>query len=486
MASSGRLIRHARRLLGSGATPIPLRSDPLAGHDPHFDLFGGVAAGFNASADEVLLAGPAGTGKTLANLLRVYWTARTYPGARVLIARKTRESLTESVLVTWERDVLGPGHPILTTRPILRRVRQSYAFPNGSAVVVGGLDKPDKILSSEWDLVYVAEATELGLVDWETLGGRLRSGAVPYQRVVADCNPTTPHHWLYKRCRAGVCALVPTTHQDNPRFYDRAVGRWTPDGERYLARLGLMTGARRDRFLKGLWVAAEGVVYAYDAAVHLLPAGWEAPREWPRVWGIDWGKTAPTVLGVWAVDSEGRMYLVREVYQTRLRPDVLGRRAKGWVESGAEPPPRAIVCDHDTLRLGFQEQFEAASGLSLTLADKADRDKGIEECQARFDVQDDGKPRIFFADGCRDHEADRTLVDAGRPAAGVEELVGYVWDADSLRDEPVAENDHFCDEMRYVARWVGQNLGGLAGGNPYGADYSAAPDARLPAALRGW
>ena len=98
--------------------------------------------------------------------------------------------------------------------------------------------------------------------------------------------------------------------------YDRTAQRWTPDGESYLARLGLMTGARRDRFLKGLWVAAEGVVYAYDAAVHLLPAGWEAPREWPRVWGIDWGKTAPTVLGVWAVDPDGRMYLVREVYQT--------------------------------------------------------------------------------------------------------------------------------------------------------------------------
>ncbi|HVK09432.1 MAG TPA: hypothetical protein VM597_11710 [Gemmataceae bacterium] len=59
------------------------------------------------------------------------------------------------------------------------------------------------------------------------------------------------------------------------------------------------------------------------------------------------------------------MYLVCEVYQTRLGPDVLGRRARGWMESGAEPAPRAIVCDHDTLRLRFQEQFEAASGLAL-------------------------------------------------------------------------------------------------------------------------
>ena len=81
------------------------------------------------------------------------------------------------------------------------------------------------------------------------------------------------------------------------------------------ARLERMTGARRDRFLNGLWVAAEGVVYDYRAeappAGHLLATDFVAPRDWPRVWGIDWGKTAPTVLAVWAVDPEGRMYHTR-------------------------------------------------------------------------------------------------------------------------------------------------------------------------------
>lgn len=384
----------------------------------------------------------------------MYWVCRKYPGARVLIVRKTRESLTESVLVTWERDVLGPCHPILTRNPILRRVRQSYRFPNGSGVVLGGMDKPDKVLSSEFDLIYCPEATDLAIVDWETLGGRLRAGRVPYQQLIADCNPTTPHHWLYKRCVSGACQLVTTTHQDNPRYYDRAAGAWTPAGAQYLARLERMTGARRDRFLKGLWVAAEGVIYDYDPARHLLPRGYPIPREWPRVWGIDWGKTAPTVLGVWAIDTEGRMYLTREVYKTRLRPDVLGRRAREWVESGLEPRPRAIVCDHDTAREGYQDGFERASGLVLELADKADRKKGIEACQARFDPGADARPRVFFVESAREHPADRFLADAGEPTCGVEELVVYVWDANFLADEPIAERDHFCDQMRYVCRFV--------------------------------
>lgn len=411
---------------------------------PGFNFYGDNAAAYNSREPEVLLCGSAGSGKSLAWLVKIATICDFHPGARCLIVRKTRESLTESILVTWERDVLGPHHPVLTKSPTLRRVRQSYRFPNGSEVVCGGMDKPDKVLSSEWDLCYCPEATDLELVDWETLGGRLRAGVVPFQQLAADCNPTTPHHFLYKRQLAGLCKLYTSQHKDNPRYWDRIKEEWTPEGVRYMARLERMTGARRDRFLLGKWVAAEGVVYEYDARVHLLPTGWIAPREWPRVWGIDWGKTSPTVLGVWAVDPDGRMYATREVYKTRLRPDVLGRHVKEWISTGAEPIPRVIVCDHDTANEGYQENFERESGLSLQLADKADRKKGIEACQSRFDVADDGKPRIFFAPRACEHVPDSFLVDNGKPTCGLEEIVGYVYDPDFLADEPIAENDHFC------------------------------------------
>lgn len=436
-----------------------------------YAFFSDNARAFNSKEPEILLAGAAGTGKSLTFLAKILTLCDRYPGCRVLIVRKTRESLTESVLVTWERDVLGPDHPVLTKTPTLRRVRQSYRFANRSTVVVGGMDKPDKVLSSEWDFVYCPEATDLTLVDWETLGGRLRAGVVPFQQLAGDCNPTTPHHFLYKRQAANLCRLYTSRHEDNPRYYDRVRKQWTPAGLAYLARLERMTGARRDRFLKGLWVAAEGVVYDYVAqpppAGHLLPSAFVAPVEWPRVWGIDWGKTAPTVLLVFAVDPEGRLYHTREVYKTRLRPDVLGRRAREWIESGAEPVPRAIVCDHDEER---KADFERASGLTVSLADKADRSKGIEAMQARFDRAADGRARIFFREGAREHPADQFLSDLGKPASCLEELVGYVWDEDFLADEPVADNDHAMDAGRYVCRWVDTHLVGLNDDYTPGAD----------------
>ncbi len=435
----------------------PKQNDPLTDHDPHFELRGGNLDGYESRDDELLLAGPAGTGKSLANLLRCYHAARDYPGARILIVRKTRESLTESVLVTWERDILGPTHPVLTKRPVIRRVRQSYTFPNRSEVVIGGIDKPGKILSSEYDLIYCPEATDLTVDDWETLGGRLRAARVPYQQIIADCNPTTPHHWLYKRFQAGALRLIPTTHKDNPRYWDAAAGDWTPLGNQYLARLGRMTGTRRDRFLIGAWVAAEGVVYAFDVDIHQLGAEWEPPRSWPRVWGIDWGKSSPTSLVLFAIDPTGRMYHYREVYQTHLRADKLGEWAKAEIDSGREPVPHGVVCDHD---LDAKADFELTSKLSLNMAEKADRKEGIQAMQERFDVQDDGKPRIYFRVQALAHEPDRGLVEAGKPTCAIEEVVAYVWDEDFLKDEPIEDNDHSMDACRYCVRYANRNFPG--------------------------
>ncbi len=426
------------------------------------ELRGANTLAYESREPEVLLSGPAGTGKTATWLFKILTICDYHPGSRILIVRKTRESLTESVLVTWERDVLGLDHEILVTNPVLRRVRQSYRFPNRSEVVVGGIDKPGKILSSEYDMVYAPEATELDLEDWETLGSRLRAGIVPFQQLAADCNPTSPHSWLYKRQAAGQMTMYTSTHDQNPRYYDRDRGEWTKAGEQYLARLDRMTGARRDRFLKGLWVAAEGVVYAYDEKIHLLSQDWSPNSDakgWRRVWAIDWGKTSPTVLAFVAVDPESRMYCYRELYQTHLRPDQLGKWAKEQINLGNEPMPVAIVCDHDPER---KELFEKASGLSLRLADKTDRDKGIEAMQSRFDLADDGLPRIFFKGDSREtlrgKEPDRVLVDAGLPTSALEEVVAYCWDPDFVEDCPQSNNDHAMDAVRYACRHVDRFL----------------------------
>jgi hypothetical protein len=45
--------------------------------------------------------------------------------------------------------------------------------------MIGGMDKPTKIMSSEYDFIYVQEAIELTETDWENLTTRLRNGRCP-------------------------------------------------------------------------------------------------------------------------------------------------------------------------------------------------------------------------------------------------------------------------------------------------------------------
>src|SRR5690242_4994968 len=100
---------------------------------------------FYSKAPELVLSGPAGTGKSRACLEKLHLCALKYAGMRGLIIRKTRESLSEAALVTYEDKVLHEYDPIKDGPR--RNFRQAYHYPNRSAIVVGGLDKPGKIMS---------------------------------------------------------------------------------------------------------------------------------------------------------------------------------------------------------------------------------------------------------------------------------------------------------------------------------------------------
>lgn len=95
---------------------------------------------------EILLEGPAGTGKTFTMLLRIVYLAEKYPGARFLLCRKVRKDMTDSILVTLERDVLSGRDDEILEGPG-REHRHSYRFQNGSELVLGGLSEVEGTFS---------------------------------------------------------------------------------------------------------------------------------------------------------------------------------------------------------------------------------------------------------------------------------------------------------------------------------------------------
>lgn len=226
------------------------------------ELRGNNRVAFDSTAREVILSGPAGTGKSRAWLTKAHYAASKYGGARILLLRKTRESMTDSTLVTFERDVLGDGHP-LTYGPS-REGRHSYQYGNGSEIVVAGMkqsgkDMTAKIMSTDYDMILVFEAIEFQLVEWERLLTRLRSGVMPYQQLGGDCNPGAPSHWIWSRKLSGRIEFLESEHKDNPKWYNGT--DWTAAGKDYLATLDLLTGYTRDRLKGGKWVQATGVIF---------------------------------------------------------------------------------------------------------------------------------------------------------------------------------------------------------------------------------
>lgn len=391
---------------------------------------------------EVVMSGPAGTGKSVACLFKLHLCAEAVPGLRALIVRKTRESLTEAGLVTFERFVLPEGHP--AREGAQRKLRQAYSYPNGSQIVVGGLDKPAKVMSTEYDLIYVQEAIESSEDAWEALTTRLRHGKLPYQQLLADTNPDSPRHWLKRRCDAGKTLLIESRHEDNPILWDAGAKAWTERGVNYIAKLDGLTGPRKQRLRHGRWVQAEGVVYeGWNPAVHLIDR-FDIPPDWPRVLSVDFGFTNPFVAQWWAVDPDGRLYRYREIYRTtRLVED----HARQIAElSDGEPPFAAVICDHDAEGRATLEKY---LGVATTPAIKAAGNKkpGLQAVQARLRAAGDGKPRLFLLRDSID-ERDPELEERKAPCCTEEEFDAYVWDP--KREEPIKKNDHGMDALRYL------------------------------------
>ena len=139
-----------------------------------FECFGGARELWRYQGPEVILSGPYETGKTYAALYKLHTLLAKYPKARGLMVRKTYKSLVASAVVSYEQKVLPhpPDHPDCPVSRYGGERPEFYDYPNGSRLLLGGMDNADKFLSAEFDYIYVNQAEELSLDDWEKLTGR--------------------------------------------------------------------------------------------------------------------------------------------------------------------------------------------------------------------------------------------------------------------------------------------------------------------------
>ena len=413
-------------------------------------FYGGAREFWRYQGQEVILSGPYETGKTMATLTKLHALLCKYPGCQALMVRKTYKSLVQSAVVTYEKKILPypPGHPKCGIRKIGGIHPEFYDYPNGSRIVLTGLDNADKALSAEYDYIYINQAEEVALDAYEKLVGRTtgRAGNAPYPQVMADCNPGPPTHWILSRKSL---KMFEQRHEHNPRLFDQTTGEITEQGKRTMAVLDSLTGLRKKRGRHGLWVAAEGQVYdTFDPAIHVIPR-FEIPPEWPRYRAIDFGFTNPFVCSWWAEDSDGRLYRYREIYMSKRTVKVHAAQINQLSEG-----ERIIftVADHDA-----EDRATLRENGIVTIGAKKEISVGLQAVEERLLVQPDGKPRIFFLEDSlveADPELYREYPGDLYPIDTVQEFSSYVWpegaDGKKKKEQPVDAFNHGMDTLRYM------------------------------------
>lgn len=289
-------------------------------------IVGANAEAFNSRLPELILSGPAGCGKTFALLHKVQNIALSFPDLRIALVRKTRVSMNTSTLETWESEIYPK--PYLTN--INRGSRSEYRYPNGSVVSVFGMDSPDKLLGSRWDLIYVNEGTELTEDEWDQLGSRLLRHKGPFNQLIGDCNPpkTGKDHWMWKRYERGATKIMFSDHSLNPSVTDE-------DKQ----RLASLRPDLKRRFSDGSWDAIpdEGGLWKAEWFKYLdvMPVG----GKWARGWDIAAGtsknadETAGCLMGICDVDGKKGVVVIADVHSGQWAPNARNEQIRMRAES---------------------------------------------------------------------------------------------------------------------------------------------------------
>jgi hypothetical protein len=447
---------------------------------------------WTATDPELLLDGPAGTGKTRGILERVVHLTDTVPGLRWGIFRRTRASLNETVLETLENKVLAPvRHPMLTARN--RAHRDKYVNPRtGAQIILGGFDSVEKLFSMELDGAYVAEAIETTQSQVTSLWRAMRNGAWDRHQLIMDTNPGPWKHWLNQRCtdvspERGRTRRLRTYHRDNPTL-TREFLRNLDEG---------LQDEMRDRLFLGLWVSPEGLIITTfgphnvltgevqlgELALQQVGGRWVLvlPEYAPigtvtedgeqrhvliRWFGaaVDWGPEAPGAIQLWGVTEDDRHILLEEIYETAMP---LERYADVVCEWHDKYRLARVICDSadpDKIRM-VNERLRRVDRAASGLATKAPKSVhvGIDTMRWFFDLDEQKIPRAFLLDNAL-RRADEQLLRAAaggkpRPLCLRDELEALVWekhDEDEREKERIDKHcaDHAFDAARYWMRWA--------------------------------
>lgn len=365
-----------------------------------------------------------GAGKTVAGIMRVVANAESWnPGELGMILGPTVPHIKNTILPEmrkwglledWEFKGKGSDEPGLHT-------------PNGARIILESADNDRKIErlrgpSLAW--FWIDEAALLPEKVWKIMTARLRAGN--YRNAFITTTPRG-YNWVYRRFYTYENAAGEVVEGAPPNVnlvYGVPSGANPHNPSEYAEDLSdEYQGHFREQEVHGLFVQPEGLVYPWFRRQPPYVVS-DIPSNPDRFYyGMDFGHRNPSAIIAVMQTRTNEHVVVETFYEPRVTDKDLSERVKEMYERWGPGPV-------------YADPSEPAA------IDQLKRD-GIDAVKATNDII----PGIKTVTGMGKRQ-ELSIHESCEPL--IQEIRQYHYDEDNEKDEPVKQNDHACDGLRYA------------------------------------
>ena len=421
---------------------------------------------------EALYGGAAGGGKSDALLTEALRQVHI-PHYRAIIFRKTCPQLSE--LVDRSVAIYKTAFP----DAVYNTTKYTWTFKSGAKIMFSHMQHSKNRLDHQgkrYDFIAFDELTHFTWQEYSYMFSRNRPGA-PGTRVYmrATTNPGgIGHGWVKDRFITPVPPMTPIEDK-----YDVV----SPDGKihklsrkrifipstvfdnkallsadpMYIANLSMLPEAEKRALLYGDWDSFSGQIFSewkndpghYSDRVftHVIKP-FHIPKNWRIYRGFDFGYAKPFAVGWYAVDHDGRMYRIRELYGctdnpntgVRWEPNEIARKIKDIEYNDVNLSGRRIIgiADPSIFDESRGESIAAMMERHRVYFERADNKRipGKMQIHYRLAFDESGLPMFYCFNTCRHF---------------IRTIPGLVYDEQDVEDVDTRTEDHIYDEFRYVA-----------------------------------
>lgn len=382
--------------------------------------------------DAIICDGSIRAGKTMTMAVSfILWAFTAFDKQVFAICGKTIESVRRNIVTHLPQWLDGIVR--IQERRSENLLIISFAGKTNRFYLFGGKDEGSAALIQGMTLAGVM-FDEVALMPRSFVEQALARCSVEGSKFWFNCNPDTPEHWFYKewiqKHKKKNALYLHFTMEDNKSLSEKVKKRYE----------NMYSGVFYDRFIRGLWVVAEGLVYPRFSKADNVTE--DIPESGTYYISIDYGTLNPFSAGLWCV-SDGKAVRIKEYYHS-------GRDTKKQLadeEYHEELEKLVQYTDSE----GVLQEYEidrvvidpsAASFIACMRRHGKFRVKhavntvvdGIRNVTSMLNSK-----RLFIHSSCKD---------------SIKEFKLYSWDDKAHEDKVIKENDHAMDDIRYFVNTI--------------------------------